>query len=320
MKLIIQIPCYDEEKTLPLVIQSIPKHITGVDSIETLIIDDGSTDKTSEIARQLEITHIVTHKKNMGLSASFSDGIDACLKYGADIIVNTDGDNQYPQKNIGILIQPILDGKADIVVGNRQVETIAHFSPLKKFLQKIGSHVVTFASGTHIPDAPSGFRAYSREAALATTLITSFSYTIESLIQASKKGFIITHVPITTNPKTRESRLFGSMFEHVRKSMITILRVYTMYEPFKVFLTTGSILFTIGILPYLRFLFLIIKHQMLISGHVQSLIVGAVLMIVGILIVLIGIISDLLAINRKLLEDTLRRIKNLEYKKDETRK
>lgn len=316
-KLIVQIPCYNEEETLPLVVGSIPKSLPNIDIIETLIIDDGSTDDTVRIAQELGVTHIVRHKKNSGLVAAFKSGIDACLENGADIIVNTDGDNQYPQQDIGRLIDPILEGTHDIVVGDRQVSKISHFSPLKKFLQKFGSKVVQIAADTEIVDAPSGFRAYSRKAALSMTLVTSFSYTLETLIQAGKKGLLVTYIPITTNPKTRESRLFKNIFEHVFKSIITILRVYTMYQPFKIFFTTGLAFFVIGAIPFLRVAYLMIKYQELISGHIQSLIVGTVLVIVGVLIMLIGIISDLLAINRKLLEETLQRIKKVEYEKKE---
>lgn len=315
MKLIVQIPCYNEEKTLPLVINSIPKKISGIDVIETLIIDDGSTDRTVAVAKELGVNYIVKHTQNQGLAASFSDGLDEALRQGADIIVNTDGDNQYPQENIADLIDPILKGTHDIVVGDRQVHTIEHFSPLKKLLQRFGSYVVRVLSGVSIPDAPSGFRAYSRKAAMSMNVVTTFSYTIETIIQAGKKRIAITNVPITTNEKTRESRLFKSMFAHVRKSMLTILRVYVMYSPFKVFLTAGSILFLLGAIPFLRMAYLMIAYHDLISGHIQSLILGAVFIIIGVLIFCIGIVADLLAINRKLLEETLYRIKKAEYDK-----
>jgi glycosyltransferase involved in cell wall biosynthesis len=315
MKLIIQVPCYNEEETLPLVINSIPKHIQGVDTIETLIIDDGSTDKTVEVAKKLGVNHIVRHTQNQGLAMSFADGLDECLKQGADIIVNTDGDNQYPQGEIGKLIEPILKGTHDIVIGDRQVQKIEHFSPLKKLLQKFGSNVVQVLSGINVPDAPSGFRAYSREAAMSMNIVSTFSYTMETIIQAGQKRIAITHVPVTTNPKTRESRLFKSMFSHVRKSMVTILRIYVMYSPFKVFLTLGGILTLLGIIPFLRMAYLMIRFQELIGGHLQSLILGTVFVIIGVLVICIGIISDLMAINRKLSEEALYRIKKLEYGK-----
>lgn len=313
IKLIVQIPCLNEEETLPSVLHSIPKHIPGVETIETLIIDDGSTDKTVEVAKQHGVNHIISHTQNQGLAQSFKDGIHASLAAGADIIVNTDGDNQYPQEDIGRLIQPILNNTHDIVIGDRQTDTIKHFSPLKKFLQRFGTRIVQIAAQTNVQDAPSGFRAYSREAAISITLVTDFSYTLETLIQAGQRKLAITHVPIKTNPKTRESRLFKSMSEHVFKSMRTILRVYTMYQPFKIFLTGGIILFIIGTIPFFRVAYLMLRYQELISGHLQSLIVGTVLMIIGFLVIIIGIISDLLAINRKLLEETLRKVKELEY-------
>jgi hypothetical protein len=246
---------------------------------------------------------------------SFADGLDECLKQGADIIVNTDGDNQYPQGEIGKLIEPILKGTHDIVIGDRQVQKIEHFSPLKKLLQKFGSNVVQVLSGINVPDAPSGFRAYSREAAMSMNIVSTFSYTMETIIQAGQKRIAITHVPVTTNPKTRESRLFKSMFSHVRKSMVTILRIYVMYSPFKVFLTLGGILTLLGIIPFLRMAYLMIRFQELIGGHLQSLILGTVFVIIGVLVICIGIISDLMAINRKLSEEALYRIKKLEYGK-----
>ncbi len=316
MKLIVQVPCYNEENTLPLVINSIPKNILGVHIIETMIIDDGSTDRTIEIAQKLGVHHIVRHAKNQGLAASFSDGLNEALRHGADIIVNTDGDNQYPQQDIGRLIEPILKGTHDIVVGDRQTHKIEHFSPLKKLLQRFGSHVVRVLSGVTVADAPSGFRAYSRHAAMSMNVVSTFSYTMETIIQAGKKRIAITHVPIITNPKTRESRLFKSMFAHVRKSMVTILRIYVMYSPFKVFFTLGSILTILGVIPFIRMGYLMLQYQALISGHLQSLILGAVFVIIGVLVFCIGIVADLMAINRKLIEETLYRLKKLEYNKN----
>src|SRR3989344_940458 len=267
MKLIVQVPCYNEENTLPLVLKSIPKRISGISKIETLIIDDGSKDKTIEVAKQLGVNYIVVHKQNKGLAASFTDGINEALRQGADIIVNTDGDNQYPQKDIARLVQPIVKGTHDIVVANRQTDKIAHFSPLKKILQKVGSKVVNLASGTNIPDAPSGFRAYSREAALSLNVVTSFSYCMETIIHAGKKKIAVTHVPVETNPKTRESRLFKNMFQHIQKSGVAIIRSYAMHEPFKIFLMSGIIVFVIGVTPFLRFLFLMLIYGDVISGH-----------------------------------------------------
>lgn len=313
MKLIVQIPCLNEETTLPVVLRTIPKKIKGVDAVETLIIDDGSTDKTIEVAKKLGVNHIVRHRKNKGLAAAFTAGINEALRQGADIIVNTDADNQYPQKDIPKLIKPIVDGKYDIVVGDRQTDKIKHFSPLKKLLQKAGSKAVQLASGTNIPDAPSGFRAYSREAAMRLNVVTNFSYCMETIIQAGKKRISITHVPIITNKKTRESRLFKSIGQHVRKSMGAILRSYLMYEPLKVFLTAGVVTFLLGTIPFFRFIYLAIAKGELLSGHLQSIILGVVLVLIGFMLGVVGVIADLISINRKLMEDNLYHMKKLEY-------
>lgn len=313
MKLIVQVPCYNEEKTLPLVINSIPKSIPGIDIIETLIIDDGSKDKTVQVAKKLGVTHIVRNRQNQGLARSFANGIHECLKQGADIIVNTDGDNQYPQESIPELIKPILDGKYDIVVADRQVYKIEHFSPLKKLFQRFGSRVVNLASATDIPDAPSGFRAYSRHAAMSINIITDFSYCMETIISAGRRRIAITHVPVKTNPKTRESRLFKNMFQHMAKSGGAIIRSYTMYRPMKVFLATSAIAIAIGLIPYVRFLWMVIERGEPIGGHLQSLLFGAVFIFLGVMFFVIGIVADLLAINRRLHEDTLYRLKKLEY-------
>lgn len=313
MKLIIQIPCYNEENTLPLVLSTIPKKIPRVDEIETLIIDDGSKDRTVTVAEKYGVDYIVRHVGNKGLAASFADGIDEALRQGADIIVNTDGDNQYPQQDIPQLIEPILNGTHDIVVADRQTDKISHFSPIKKFLQRLGSSMVRRASGTTIPDAPSGFRAYSRRAAMSLNIVNTFSYVTETIIQAGKKKIAITHVPVTTNPKTRESRLFKNIFQHVQKSTVGILRSYAMYEPFKIYLSVGAGFFSLGLSPYLYFLILAIAHGEKVGGHVQSLLAGGILMILGFLFVVIGLLADLIAINRKLLEDSLYRLKRMEY-------
>ncbi len=313
MKLIVQVPCFNEEKTLPLVINSIPKKIPGVDILETLIIDDGSSDKTIAVAKKLGVNHIVRHKGNKGLATSFSDGIHECLKLGADIIVNTDGDNQYNQADIPKLIKPILNGRADIVVGDRQTSTIAHFSKSKKALQRLGSGLVRAASGTNIADAPSGFRAYSRGAAKSINIVTTFSYVTETIIQAGKKRLSITHVKIRTNPKTRESRLFKNTFEHVRKSSVAIFRSYAMYEPMKIFLISGIVVFLIGLFPYINFLRMMVAWGEPVGGHLQSLLAGAVFILLGFMLGTMGIMADLMGINRKLLEDTLYRLKEIEY-------
>lgn len=313
MKLIVQIPCYNEEKTLPLVLATIPKKIEGVSKIETLIIDDGSSDKTTQIAKKHGVTHIVKHKQNKGLAASFATGIDTALKLGADIIVNTDGDNQYPQQEIPNLIKPILNGTHDIVIADRQVQKIQHFSPFKKLLQKIGSRVVRNLSGTRIKDAPSGFRAYSREAAMSLNIVTTFSYVMETIIQAGKKRIAITTVPVRTNPVTRKSRLFKNIPQHVYHSGIAIVRSYTMYEPFKLFLGAGVVVFFIGTIPYFYFGFLSLVYGDFIGGHIQSLVFGGVFMILGALFIMIGVIADLLSINRKLIEDALFKLKRMEH-------
>lgn len=316
MKLIIQIPCYNEEETLPLVLEDIPKQIPGIAKIETLIIDDGSTDRTVEVAKKLGVDHIISHVGNKGLARAFASGLNECLKLGADIIVNTDGDNQYPQKSIPQLIKPILEKEADIVIGDRQTDRIAHFSWAKKRLQNLGSRVVRMASGTSIPDAPSGFRAYSRDAILHLNIVTKFSYVTETIIQAGKKRIAITHIPVKTNPKTRESRLFKSMWQHIFESGKGIIRVYSMYESLKIFLTVGTVLFIVGGLGIGRWLWLYITANEP-TGHIQSLIISAVLVIVGFQIGLIGLLSDLISINRKLIEDALYRLKKIELGKEE---
>ncbi len=316
MKLIVQIPCYNEEKTLPLVLSSIPKDIDGVHSIETLVIDDGSTDKTVEIAKRLGVDHILVHQHNKGLAHAFSNGMNEALRLGADIIVNTDADNQYPQKDIPKLIAPILRGEADIVIGDRQTSTIAHFSKIKKGLQRLGSATVRFFSGTKVPDAVSGFRAYSKNAALHMNIVTDFSYAIETIIQAKYKRLGIASIKVKTNPPTRHSRLFKSTFQHIRLSTTTILRIYTMYQPFKVFFAVGAVLFLLGFILGVRFLFYFLAGQG--SGHIQSLIFSAVLMLIGFQTLMTGLVADLIGINRKLLENGLARIKQLELhgKKD----
>jgi glycosyltransferase involved in cell wall biosynthesis len=315
MKLIIQVPCLNEEETLPLVFKSMPKKIPGIDTIETLIIDDGSTDRTVEVAKKLGVDHIIYHSKNRGLARSFADGVDAALKLGADIVVNTDGDNQYPQESIPELVKPILEGKAEIVVADRQTHKIKHFSSFKKFLQKFGSGVVNKAAGTKIPDAASGFRAYSKQALLEINIITDFSYCMETIIHAGRKGIPITSVPVTTNSKTRESRLFKNMRQHVVRSGSAIVRSYSMYNPFKIFATSAMLLFILGLLPFIRYAYFIFFTDAKAGDHVQSLLLGAVLIIIGVLFAVMGILADLIKINRKLLEDVLEKQKKLELKK-----
>ncbi len=314
MKLIIQIPCLNEEKTLPTTLRELPRKIDGVDEIEVLIIDDGSTDNTVKVAREHGVKHIVKFTNNKGLAEAFNAGLDACLKLGADIIVNTDGDNQYRGEDIEKLIKPILDGEADYVIGDRQVNGIPHFSFAKKKLQILGSWVVKHVSDTDIPDATSGFRALNREAALRLNVISKFSYTLETIIQAGKKNLALTHVPIRTNEKLRDSRLFRSIPAYLKRSIVTIFRIYTMYEPLKTFSLIGGGIFSAGLLISLRFLyFYLIGHG---GGHIQSLILSAVLMMIGFQVIMIGLVADLIGGNRRLIEDTLFRVKKIELNQE----
>ncbi|MFQ5601683.1 MAG: glycosyltransferase family 2 protein [bacterium] len=310
MKLIIQIPCLNEEQSLPNTVKDLPTRIEGVDEIEILIIDDGSQDRTVEVARELGINHIVRHTNNKGLAEAFMTGIDACLKLGADIIVNTDGDNQYHGDSIVKLITPILENKADMVVGDRQVNGIPHFSFLKKRLQSLGSWVVQHVSDTKIPDTTSGFRAFSREAALRMNVISKFTYTLETIIQAGKNNIAITHVPVETNPKLRDSRLFRSIPNYIKRSIATIFRIYTMYEPLKTFAMIGSVVFGAGMLLSLRFVYFYLVGDG--GGHIQSLILSAVLMLIGFQVGMIGLVADLIRGNRRLIEDTQYRVKKME--------
>jgi glycosyltransferase involved in cell wall biosynthesis len=279
-----------------------------------LIIDDGSTDNTIDVARSLGVKHVVRHIRNRGLGVSFRHGAERALELGADILVNTDGDNQYPQKRIKDLVQPIIQGTADIVVADRQTHKIAHFSPVKKLLQRVGSKVVNIAAGTDLPDAPSGFRAYSRQALLELNLVTTFSYTMETIIQAGNKGLAITSIPIDTNAKTRESRLFTSTWQHVRKSAYAIIRAYLMYRPHVVFGTAGTLLFIVGALPFARFLYLSLTDHSG-RGHLQSLIIGMLLLMAAFLCLVLMIIADLIRTNRILAEQNLEHTKKLRYQR-----
>lgn len=310
VKVIVQIPCYNEEQTLPLVLESIPRKIKGC-SVEVLVIDDGSTDNTIEVAKKHGVEHLIIHKRNMGLARSFQDGVNYALAHGADILVNTDGDNQYPQARIPDLIQPIISGQAEIVVADRQTAKIAHFSPLKKLLQQVGSWVVNKAAGTDLPDAASGFRAYSRTALLRLNIITSFSYCMETIIQASNKRLAITSVPVTTNPKLRESRLFKNMWHHVFASMIAIVRAYIMYKPRVVFTSFSLFFLVLGLVPFVRFGVLAVERNT--NGHLQSLIAGAVLLFIAFLSMVLGIVADLIHINRILLEENLEQTKRQKF-------
>jgi len=310
MKLIVQIPCFNEEATLPATFNDIPKQIEGVDVVEIMIIDDGSTDKTIEVAKALGVHHIIANKKNKGLARTFRTGINECLKLGADIIVNTDGDNQYAGWDIPKLIQPILDGKADLVVGDRNTAKVAHFSPFKKFLQRLGSYVVKTLSGVQVPDAVSGFRAYSRDAALQLNIVSPFSYTIEALIQAGKKHMAVTSVPVETNEKTRESRLFSSIPKFIERQLTTIIRMYAMYQPLRVFFLIGLTLSLLGIIPIVRFLFFYFTGDG--EGHLQSLVLGGVFIILGFISFLIALLADLINFNRQLIEQTLEKVRRME--------
>jgi glycosyltransferase involved in cell wall biosynthesis len=312
VKVIVQIPCYNEEATLPGVYVDIPRDIDGIDQVEVMVIDDGSTDRTVEVARTLGVDHIVINKRNCGLASSFRTGLDMCLKLGADIIVNTDGDNQYAGHDIPKLIQPILDGKADISIGERQMDQIEHFSKSKKFLQKVGSSLVSTLSGTEVHDAVSGFRAYSRDAALQMNIVSSFSYTIESVIQAGQKKLAIASVPVETNPKTRESRLFGSVPNFIAKQGSTIVRMYSMYRPLRVFSAIGLVLGLIGLIPIARFLFFYFAGNG--SGHIQSLLLGATLTILGFITLLIALVADLIGFNRQLIETILEKVRQIELR------
>jgi glycosyltransferase involved in cell wall biosynthesis len=315
MKLIIQIPCYNEEATLPATVQDLPCALPGVDEIEYLIVDDGSTDRTVEVARELGVPHIVRLKQNCGLAYAFLTGLEAALELGADIVVNTDADNQYRGEDIGRLIEPILAGQADIVIGDRGVAALEHFSPLKRLLQRLGSWVVERASGIPVPDATSGFRAFSREAAMRLTVLSDYTYTLEMLIQAGARRMAAVYVPIRTNPQTRPSRLISSVLSFLTISAVTIVRFYIMYRPIRVFTMLGATLVTGGVLLGLRFLYFFLFVPERGSGNVQSLILAAIFTIVGLQVGLIGLIADLVRLNRKMLEETLYRVRRIEMER-----
>lgn len=310
MKLIIQIPCFNEAATLPATVAALPRALPGVDAIEVLVIDDGSTDGTAEAARAAGVDHVLRVARNKGLAKAFSAGIDACLKLGADVIVNTDGDNQYHGPDVARLVAPILAGQADVVVGERRGAGVAGFGPAKRALQRLGSWVVRQASGTAVPDATSGFRAYTREAALQLNVVSDFTYTLETLIQAGSRGLALAYVPVDTNVVERPSRLFRGALEYVARSASTIVRIYAMYRPLRIFVTLGLLLAAVGGLVGLRFVFFYLRDGG--AGHVQSLILAAVLLIVGFQTVLIGLVADVLAANRRTMEDVLVRVKRLE--------
>ncbi len=309
MKLIIQIPCFNEANTLPITISALPRSLPGIDEVEYLVVDDGSTDNTVEVARAAGVQHVV-RCQHRGLAATFMAGIEAALGLGADIIVNTDADNQYQADDIVHLVEPILRGRAELVVGDRGVAELPEFSPLKRRLQRLGSWFVGKASGLKTPDATSGFRALSRDMALRTLVLSDYSYTLETLIQAGARHKVVEFVRIGTNPQLRPSRLFKSMARYICRSTATIVRAYTFYRPLGVFLTIGLSLILAGTIPGLRFLYLVATGQGI--GHVQSLVLAAILIIVGFLAVLIGLIADVMSFNRKILEEVVYRLRKLE--------
>src|SRR4051794_35905332 len=314
MKLIIQIPCLNEEATLPGTLADLPRDVPGFDTVEWLVIDDGSTDRTIDVARAHGVDHIVRLTNNKGLASGFQAGLDACLKLGADVIVNTDADNQYYGPDIVKLVEPILAGTADMVVGDREVMTIEHFSPLKKSLQRLGSWVVRQASETTVPDTTSGFRAYNREAALQLQVVSKYTYTLETIIQAGKMTVAVDHVPIRTNDKTRESRLFKSMWQYVRRNTVSIFRIYSMYEPLKVFMTAAAVVGFVAIAVWLRFLVAWIGGSG--AGHVQSLILGSVLFNAAVVLAALGVLADLLSGQRIMLQRVFERVRRIELHLD----
>ena len=313
-KLIIQIPCLNEASTLPATLADLPRAVPGIDVVEVLIIDDGSRDGTADVAQRCGVDHVVRLRRNKGLAAAFMAGIDAALKSGADFIVNTDADNQYSARDIPRLLAPLLTGEADIVIGDRNIAELQHMSWRKRQLQRLGSWVVRQVSNTTVPDTTSGFRAYTREAALRMTIVSEFSYTLESIIQAGKNRMAIAHVPVATNPRTRESRLFGSLFSYIKRSSATIVRIYAMYEPLKVFTYIGVVVMGAGVAFTLPYLYDYFSNRGYAPGHLQSLIAAAVLMIGGFMILVIGLLADVNAGNRKLIEDLLYRVRMMELR------
>lgn len=316
MKLIIQIPCLNEEETLPQTLVDLPRSIPGIDKVEILVIDDGSTDRTVEVARRFGVHHIVENGTNRGLARSFSRGIEEALRQGADIIVNTDGDNQYCGADIAKLVAPIVARQADVVIGDRQTRKIAHFSPFKKLLQRLGSTAVSTLAGTRVPDAVSGFRAISREAALKTNIVSPFSYTIETVLQAGRKNMKIVSVPVGTNAKTRESRLFTNIPNFVTRQLKTLLQMYVMYSPLRAFCTLGLVLAAVGLAPILRFMWFYFSGDG--TGHLQSLVLGGVLCVMAFIAFTAGLLADVVSRNRQLLELTLEKVRRLELAQGES--
>ena len=311
-KLIIQIPCYNEEATLGLALDALPREVPGVDAVEWLVIDDGSTDRTAEVAQQHQADYIVRITKNRGLARAFVTGLDYAIKSGADIIVNTDADNQYCADDIPLLVAPILEGRAEIVIGERPISQTAHFSPTKKLLQKLGSWVVRMASGTDVPDAPSGFRAMTREAAMRINVFDNYTYTLETIIQAGRKNMAVVSVPVRTNADMRPSRLVKSIPRYLQRSLFTIVRIFMTYRPFRFFALPGFLLLFLGLIPSVRFLFFYFTAGS--TGHIQSLLFGVFFLGTGSALVVIGLLADLIGINRQLLEDIRWRLRDAEYR------
>jgi glycosyltransferase involved in cell wall biosynthesis len=310
VKLIVQIPCLNEEQTLAQTLVDIPRAIPGIDTVEILIVDDGSTDRTVDVARRFGADHIVSNSQTLGLARTFSRGIEECLKRGADIIVNTDGDNQYSGADIAKLVQPIVEAKADIVIGDRQTRSVRHFSPFKKALQAFGSRLMSVMTGTEMPDAVSGFRAFTRDAALKINIVSLFSYTLETLIQAASKKLKIVSVPVATNAKTRESRLFTSIPAFVSRQLKTLVLIYVMYRPLRVFCAIGALLAVIGAAPIVRFLYFYAAGEG--AGHLQSLVLAGMLMMMSFVAVVTGLLADVVSRNRQLLEITLEKVRRIE--------
>ena len=311
MKLVIQIPCFNEAKTLGRTVEDLPRHLSGFSSVELLVIDDGSTDGTAELARGLGVEHVISLPRNRGLAAAFATGLNRALELGADVILNTDGDHQYRGASIPALVEPILRGEADMVIGDRQVRGIAHFSVTKKLLQRLGSWAVRWVSGTEVIDATSGFRALSREAALRLTVFSTYTYTLDTIIQAGKKGLTVVSVPVETNERLRESRLIRSIPRYVVRSAVTILRIFLMYEPLRVFTILSLIPGLLGGILLLRYLYFFSIGEG--SGHIQSVVAGAALGILAFQVFLLGLLSDLIARNRRLIEDATVMLRRIGY-------
>lgn len=317
MKLIIQIPCYNEEESLPKTLSELPREVEGFAKVEWLVINDGCTDRTVEIARQYGVDHIIYFNKNKGLASAFMEGIKNSLKLGADVIVNTDADNQYNSEDIPKLTRPVIEGRADIVIGSRPIEQIKHFSPLKKLLQKLGSHTVRMVSNTNVADAPSGFRAFSKEAAMRLNVFSKYTYTLETIIQAGEKNMSIISVPVRVNEDLRKSRLIKSLGCYIKTSILTLLRFFAVYNPFKYFILIGFALFIPGFLIGLRFLYFFLQGDG--NGHIQSLILSAVLLGMGFQTILVAFLADLLAVNRKILEEIQYKLRKLENETSKTK-